>query len=125
MQLETRGEVTNRSKVVTNEVVMNMLNHSFISSSYSPVHLFLPLPMNAVATLHLVVLKPLLLFLAHYLLFFLEKLKAALDPTWMTSEVQYRRLFLFSVTAIDQKGGYQQKQNYQRGGYRNQNQSSY
>lgn len=33
--------------------------------------------------------------------------------------------FLFSVTAIDQKGGYQQKQNYQRGGYRNQNQSSY
>lgn len=77
MQLETRGEVTNRSKV-TNEVVMNMLNHSFISSSYSPVHSFLPLPMNAVATLHLVALRPPLLFFLLTILFFLEKLKAAL-----------------------------------------------
>uniref|UniRef100_A0A8C1L683 Eukaryotic translation initiation factor 3 subunit C n=1 Tax=Cyprinus carpio TaxID=7962 RepID=A0A8C1L683_CYPCA len=30
-----------------------------------------------------------------------------------------------SFSHTDQKGGYQQKQNYQRGGYRNQNQSSY
>lgn len=38
---------------------------SLISSSYSPVHSFLPSPMNAVATLHLE--RPPLLFLAHYL----------------------------------------------------------
>lgn len=103
-----------------------------IFTSYSPVsHSFLLLPMNAVATLHLVVQRPASLFLAHCLVLSWQPQSSFSVLIWtgnatcMTSEVQYRRLFLFSVTAIDQKGGYQQKQNYQRGGYRNQNQSSY